>query len=159
MTIVTNCSRYKKTWDNDLGYLVDLLKVRARTLEDLVLQARPYFLDEVEFDEKAVRKNWLKDPTGTLGRLERVQRCLAEGDWTEEALEEALRSLAEEMGIGAGKLFQPLRVALTGSSASPGIFDVLVLLGRGRAEKRVERAIHALRSGEVQAEEPKKSLS
>jgi len=143
----------------DLGYLVDLLKVRARTLEDLVLQARPYFLDELEFDGKAAKKHWLKDPTATLGRLERVQECLAAADWTEEALEEALRGLAENMGIGAGKLFQPLRLALTGSSASPGIFDVLVLLGRGRAEKRVERAIHALRSGEVQAEGPKKSLS
>ena len=133
----------------DLGYLVDLLKVRARTLEDLVTQARPYLLDEPEFDEKAVRKNWLKDPTGTLERLERVREVLTEVDWNDEALEQALRSLAEKMEIGAGKLFQPLRVALTGSSASPGIFDVLVLLGRERAGKRVERATQRLGSGEV----------
>jgi glutamyl-tRNA synthetase len=131
---------------------VDLLKVRARTVEDLLNQAEPYFLDEVDYDPKAVKKQWSKDPEGTADRLARLQERLAEVPWDQESLEEVSRGLAEEMEIGAGKLFQPLRLALTGSSASPGIFDVLVLLGRERSLERVERAVNILRSGKLPPE-------
>jgi len=64
----------------------------------------------------------------------------ATGDWNAGPLEEALRGVAERRGVGAGKLFQPLRVALTGSSVSPGIFDVLMLLGRERSLARIDAA-------------------
>ena len=64
--------------------------------------------------------------------------------WEPAALEESLRVLAEQLGFGekAGKIFQPLRVALTGLAASPGIFDVLLVLGRERvagADRRRRR--------------------
>ncbi len=135
-----------------LPFLVDLLKVRARTVEDLLDQAEPYFRDELDYDPKAVKKQWSKDPEGTADRLERLQESLADVPWDQESLEEVSRGLAEEMEIGAGKLFQPLRLALTGSSASPGIFDVLVLLGRERSLERVERAVNILRSGTLPME-------
>ena len=54
--------------------------------------------------------------------------------------------LAESMEVGAGKLIHPLRVALTGQSASPGIFDVLTVLGRERSVARVEGALRRLRA-------------
>ena len=60
-------------------------------------------------------------------------------------MEEALRTQAEHHGIGAGKLFQPLRVALTGLTVSPGIFDVLALLGRERSLARIDDAVKYLR--------------
>ena len=63
------------------------------------------------------------------------------------------------MGIGAGKLFQPLRLALTGSSASPGIFDVLLLLGRKRSLGRIGRAVNILRSEKLLLEYTNKTLS
>ena len=58
-------------------------------------------------------------------------------------MERALRKLAEQLGFGetAGKIFQPLRVALTGHSTSPGIFDVLRLLGRSRSLARIDAAL------------------
>jgi glutamyl-tRNA synthetase len=56
-----------------------------------------------------------------------------------------LRILAEQRGVGAGKLFQPLRVALTGLTVSAGIFDVLALLGRDRALARIDDAVKFLR--------------
>jgi glutamyl-tRNA synthetase len=143
----------------DLPFLVDLLKVRARTLEDLLQQAEPYFLDEVEYDPNAVKKQWGKDPAGTAEALARLQDGLAGTPWDQASLEERSRALAEDMGIGAGKLFQPLRLALTGSSASPGIFDVLVLLGRERSLDRIRRAVNILRSGELPGGESNKSLS
>jgi glutamyl-tRNA synthetase len=63
-------------------------------------------------------------------------------------LEESLRVLAEQLGFGekAGKVFQPLRIALTGLPASPGIFDVLLMLGRERALSRIDDAMEYLRS-------------
>ena len=136
----------------ELPFLVDLLKVRARTVEDLLDQAEPYFLDLLDYDPKAVKKQWAKDPEGTAARLGRLAEKLSSVAWDQESLEEVARGLAEELEIGAGKLFQPLRLALTGSSASPGIFDVLVLLGRERSLDRIERAVNILRSGELPAE-------
>jgi glutamyl-tRNA synthetase len=59
-------------------------------------------------------------------------------DWSLTALEEAVRQVAEEARIGLGKVAQPLRAALTGRSTSPGIFDVLVLLGRDEALGRLD---------------------
>jgi glutamyl-tRNA synthetase len=136
----------------DLTYLVDLLKVRARTVEDLLDQAEPYFLSELEYDPKAVKKQWAKDPQTTGDRLARLHEALAGVTWEQAELEEASRALAEEMEIGAGKLFQPLRLALTGSSASPGIFDVLVLLGPETSMDRIEKAVNILRSGKLPLE-------
>jgi glutamyl-tRNA synthetase len=131
----------------DLLILVELLKPRSRTLEDLLKQAVPYFLSEVEYEEKAVKKIWIKDLEQVIERIEKVREALEDCPWAEEALERRLRGLAEEMGIGAGKVFQPLRLALTGSSASPGIFDVLLLLGRGRSLTRIDRALAFVMAG------------
>jgi len=64
-------------------------------------------------------------------------RLAAETVWTSEALEASLKALAEELGVGLGKLAQPLRAALTGQTTSPGIFDVLVLLGRDESLARI----------------------
>ncbi len=122
--------------------LVDLLRVRARTVDDIVQQARPYIGDAVAYDDDAIAKQWkdaplarslLADALATLERLE---------PWAPEAMEPALRAIAESAGVGAGKLMQPLRVALTGVAASPGIFDVLVLLGRERSLARIRAALN-----------------
>ena len=127
--------------------LLDQLRVRARTIDDVVRQARPYMSDEISYDPDAVAKQW-KDPEATAALLGDVRDRLASLDaWTSEAMEQPLRELAEAHGIGAGKLFQPMRVALTGLTVSPGIFDVLVLLGRDRSLTRLDRAIEHLRSG------------
>jgi glutamyl-tRNA synthetase len=138
----------------DLAFLVDLLKVRARTVEDLVSQAEPYFRSELTYDPKAVKKQWAKDPEATARRLAALEDRLAGTTWTQDSLEEASRALAEELQVGAGKLFQPLRLALTGSSASPGIFDVLVLLGRDRSLERIGKAVNILRAGTLPDGEP-----
>jgi len=124
--------------------LVDLLKVRGRTLDDIVRQATPYFSETVDYDAEAVAKGW-KDREATQTILSAVRDALTSApNWTTDGLEPALRILAERIGVGAGKIFQPLRVALTGVAASPGIFDVLVLLGRERSLERVDNALRRL---------------
>lgn len=124
--------------------LVDLLRVRARVIDDIVRQAAPYFVDEITYDPEAVAKQW-KERAATVSILASTRDALiAAPSWDATTLEAELRGLADRHGISGGKLFQPLRVALTGLTVSPGIFDVLVMQGRGRAISRLERAIDYL---------------
>ncbi|MBA3579985.1 MAG: glutamate--tRNA ligase, partial [Gemmatimonadaceae bacterium] len=124
--------------------LLELLRVRARTIHDVVRQAVPYLSDSIAYDADAVAKGW-KDPAESAVLLQAVLDKLdAAGDWTVDGLEAALRALAEERGTTAGKIFQPMRVALTGMSVSPSIFDVLVTLGREKSLGRMRAAIARL---------------
>jgi glutamyl-tRNA synthetase len=128
--------------------LLDLLKVRARTIDDIVRQAGPYFRDTITYDAEAVAKQW-KDRAASADILAKTREALGStAAWEAEALEESLRVLADQLGLGekAGKVFQPLRVALTGLAASPGIFDVLLMLGRDRSLSRIDDAVAYLRS-------------
>ncbi|HEY0529110.1 MAG TPA: glutamate--tRNA ligase [Gemmatimonadaceae bacterium] len=126
--------------------LLDLLRVRSRTIDDIVRQAGPYFLDEIEYDQAAVAKNW-KDPAEAESLLRAAREALAATkEWQPEPLEKALRDFAERSGVSAGKVFQPLRVALTGLSVSPGIFEMLVQMGRDLSLKRIDQAIAHLAS-------------
>ena len=123
------------------------LAPRGRTFADMARLARPYIGPLDGYDAKAARKGWYRDRAGTVALLRAVRSWLAETAWEAEALEAALRGLAAERGVGAGKVFQPLRLALTGVPASPGIFDVLLILGRDRSLRRVERAIAHVEDG------------
>lgn len=123
--------------------LLDLLRVRARTTHDIVRQAAIYLRDAIEYDPAATAKQW-KDRGAAADVLRSARETLATTTWNAAALEEALNALAESRGIGRGKLFQPLRVALTGQDVSPGIFDVLAILGRDGALQRIDRAIATL---------------
>jgi glutamyl-tRNA synthetase len=112
-----------------------VLKVRAKDMNELAASAaflsaqRPLSLD----DKAAALLG--DDSRGILDQI--CKRLHAENDWTIEALEASLKALAEELGLGLGKLAQPLRAALTGQTTSPGIFDVLVLLGRDESLARI----------------------
>ena len=127
--------------------LIDLLRVRARTIDDIVRQARPYFADEIEYDPEAVAKQWKDGAAAAEVLTATAERLTLLPEWTAPAMEEALRALAEERAMTAGKIFQPLRVALTGLSVSPGIFDVLLMLGRERSLARIATGARAARGG------------
>jgi glutamyl-tRNA synthetase len=124
--------------------LLDLLRVRARTTHDIVRQAATYFGDKVDYDAEAVAKHW-KDRPASARTLSAIRDRLAATDWDAASIEEALRKLAEELSLSSGKVFQPLRVALVGQLASPGIFEVLLVLGREKSLARLEAAIEYLR--------------
>lgn len=124
--------------------LIDLVKVRARNVPALVEQARPYLEETVTYEPAAVQKHWA-DPAEAHARLSALRdRFAALDEWDAARLEAELRSLADELGIGAGKLIHPLRVALVGAAVSPGIFDVLVVMGRERTLRRLDAAMTAL---------------
>jgi glutamyl-tRNA synthetase len=118
---------------------IELLRARARTTWDFVANGRPYFSDEFEFEEKAVAKN-LKEPAlrellpALAGRLEAAE------PFTLESAEAALRALADERGVKAGLLINAARTALTGGAVGPGMFDIMVALGRDRTAARLRAA-------------------
>jgi glutamyl-tRNA synthetase len=113
-----------------------VLKVRARDLIELADGAAFLFKQRpLALTEQAAA---LLTPEA-LALLAQVSARLAgEQDWTSETLEASLKAYAEELGLGLGKLAQPLRAALTGQTTSPGIFDVLVLLGRDESLARID---------------------
>lgn len=113
-----------------------VLKTRARDINELADGAAFLFKQRpLELTEKAV--SLLDDEA--KARLSQISARLGEeSDWTLAALEANLNTYAEELGLGLGKLAQPLRAALTGQTTSPGIFDVLVLLGREESLARID---------------------
>jgi len=127
--------------------LIDQLKVRSRTVLEMVPQARVFLSDALEYDAAAVAKVW-KDPAESAARLALVREAL-EGlePWEAGAVDGALREAAERAGVGLGKIAQPLRLALTGSAASPGIDFVVAAMGRARVLRRIDAARARLASG------------
>lgn len=118
-----------------LAQAMPVLKVRAKDLNELAEGAAFLFaVRPLAFSEKA--QALLTDEART--RLADIHgRLSGVSEWNLEALEASLKAMAEELGLGLGKLAQPLRAALTGQTTSPGIFDVLVLLGRDESLARI----------------------
>ncbi|MCK0128303.1 glutamate--tRNA ligase [Erythrobacter sp. F6033] len=119
-----------------LAKAMPVLKTRAKSIHEVAEGAGFLFATRpLEMTEKAAK---LLDDDGRA-RLSSISDALKrENDWTIEALEATTKSLAEELELGLGKLAQPMRAALTGTTTSPGIFDVLVLLGREEALARLD---------------------
>ncbi|MCC6828775.1 MAG: glutamate--tRNA ligase [Novosphingobium sp.] len=118
-----------------------VLKVRAKDLDELAAGAVFLFATRpLAIDAKA-EALLTPDARDLLGRVH--ERFAAENGWTSERLEASLKEMAQELGLGLGKLAQPLRAALTGQTTSPGIFDVLVLLGRTESLARIGAQVPA----------------
>jgi glutamyl-tRNA synthetase len=119
-----------------LARVVELFKPRARRLTEFVEKGRPFFVEAVEVDPQAAAKH-LGTPEA-LAHLAAVRDvCASTEPFTAAALEPALRALAESRGAKAGVLIHPTRVAVMGRAESPGIFEVLELLGRARVLARI----------------------
>ena len=119
---------------------------RAKDLNELASSMKYYISETVEFEEKA-KKKFLKPETKKL--FEEVMKEL-EGieDFSADNIEERFKAICDQREIGLGKLAQPVRVALTGGTASPGIFDVLEIVGRERTMLRLKKASEACGSGQ-----------
>jgi glutamyl-tRNA synthetase len=125
-----------------MGWLVEIVKTlqeRSKTLVEMADMAEFYLRDDFQVDEKAERKHLLpaiKEPMEIfLGRLESV----AEVD--EKSLEEMFKEIVAQKNIKLGALAQAVRVALTGKSVSPGIYEVMRILGKEEVLKRLAKAI------------------
>ncbi len=120
--------------------LVPLVQERMQRLDEVQRYAPAFFRETVELDPDSVAKVLHKD--GAREALEAAVSALEEVDaWTTEAIETALRGLADELGTGFGKLAQPIRVATTGSRVSPPLFESLELMPRARVLERLRAAV------------------
>jgi glutamyl-tRNA synthetase len=120
--------------------VLDLLKVRARTTDEIVRQIQPYLGGPLEYETEAVTKGW-KDRASSREVIGAVRAAISGVDpWDHTSLEDALKRLAESRGVSAGKLYQPMRVALTGLTVSPGIFELLEAMGRELSLDRLHAA-------------------
>jgi glutamyl-tRNA synthetase len=119
-----------------LAMAMPVLKMRAKNLNEVVEGAGFLFAKRplAMTDEAALLLE--RDARAMLRKIH--ERLAGENDWTSASLEATTKALAEEEGLGLGKLAQPMRAALTGATTSPGIFDVLVLLGRDEALARLD---------------------
>jgi glutamyl-tRNA synthetase len=127
----------KREW---FSRMVDLLRARYRTIVDFSTLGRPYFADDFEFEAAAIKKN-LKDE-----RLRELLPGLAERlslveEFTHENAEAALRAFCEEQGVKAGLLINGSRTALTGQAVGPGMFDIMIALGRASTVERLRKAV------------------
>ena len=119
--------------------VLDLLRPRVKKLGQFVDDARPFFEEGVTFDESAVRKHLRA--AGMRGHLQAFAARVAEASaFDQQGSETILRAIAEERGITPAALIHATRVAVTGRSVSPGLYEVLELLGRERVRTRLERA-------------------
>jgi glutamyl-tRNA synthetase len=127
----------KKQW---FLFTLDLIRSRFHTFKDFAELGRAYFSEDFPVDPKACKKNLLKHEElkdwlpQLANRLEGLQ------PWTVETTEEAIRAFAEGLGVKAGIIINAIRTTVTGQLAGPGIFDVLMAIGRDRVVKRLRRA-------------------
>jgi glutamyl-tRNA synthetase len=119
--------------------IAPLVQERTKLLPEAGEQVMFLFNDVDEYDEKSWNKVMTKEGVGEI--LDRSRLVLSElGDWSTGSIEVALRSMIEGMAIGVGKALQPLRVAVTGSSVSPPLFESLAAVGREVSLARIGRA-------------------
>ncbi len=140
-------------------YIVAVIKAvreRVRTLPELAEACRYFFTEITDYDEKGQAKYFFKQDTGdaVAALLVKGRECLAGvEDFNVENTEKAYRDLSEELQIKAGQLIHPTRLALTGRTASPGLFEVMALLGKERCLERLEQAIGFIEAHKVEKEQ------
>jgi glutamyl-tRNA synthetase len=118
------------------------LQERAQTMVELVESGRYYFTDEITIDPAAAGK-FLASAVAEPLRAVR-DACASLAPWTVESLTNAFNEVIARHGLKLGKIAQPVRVAVTGGTASPGIFEVLEILGRDRTLARLDHALERI---------------
>jgi glutamyl-tRNA synthetase len=124
--------------------VLELLRPRARRLDDFVIQGRFFFTDTVEYSPAAVEKYLLDGMAEHLGAVEAALAKIV--DFEPISIESAVRGLAEARGVKAATLIHGIRVAITGKTVSPGLFEVMALVGRERARARLRAAVELMAS-------------
>jgi glutamyl-tRNA synthetase len=123
--------------------VLELLKPRARRLQDFLTQGRFFFTDSIQYEPGAVDRYLRAD--GMAEYLRALDDAFAQlADFDAASLETALRSVADARGVKAATLIHAVRVAMTGTTVSPGLFDVVALIGRARTHVRLRSALRLI---------------
>lgn len=123
--------------------LVKILTERSHTLAEMKTAALPFIVAEITMDEKAKAKHLTPDVAPLLSEL--TARLKSVESFSHAELEKVFNALVAEKGLKLGKLAQPVRVALTGGTVSPGIFEVIEVMGKEKTLQRIETAISMIK--------------
>ena len=128
-----------------LTHMTAICQQKIRNLNEIVEYTDFFFVEPNQYEEKAVNKQWRDD--GAVARMTRVRDIFANAaDWSVEAFRNGFDALAAETGEATGRFIHPTRLALTGKSVGPGLFELAALLGRETCLARVDRAIEYVKN-------------
>ena len=130
--------------DPYLKTVVGLLKGRSKRLNELADSAGYFFNDPEKYEEKAEKKYFTKDAAGILSAVK--DKVSASGTFTQESLEQIYREIAGATGLSSGALIHPTRLAISGVSFGPGLFELMEVLGKAVVIRRIEKAIKRIQS-------------
>ncbi len=142
--ILSGIRQINSDWGNSTSdsfcmNVIDLMKIRSKSLTELMEHSRYFFEDPTCFDQKELRKFWKDD---TCDIVENVKTILNELEpWDEQSLEEKLKSFMEENEYGFGKVMKPIRFSISGTVNGPSLFSILNLLGKETVLRRIELAL------------------
>ena len=130
----------KHSKDTYIFSVLKLMKIRAKTLNELKEACAYFFSDPKDFDENAIIKGWKDKSVNKLinnfiTSLEKLS------NWSQKDLDESLRDTAQEMAVSAAKLIHPVRLAVSGQSHGPGLFELIELLGKMTTLRRLRKAL------------------
>ncbi|MDR1695853.1 MAG: glutamate--tRNA ligase [Endomicrobium sp.] len=148
-TLFTDWLKYTDNEKLIEGWDIELLKKamvlehdKIKLLKDIPSLVDFFFVKDVAFDEEAVKKVFekSKDTAGAVLK-ESAQRLPGQTDFSAEALEKYARDLAAEKGLGTGKVFHPIRVAISGRTQGPSLFHMMEVMGRDEVVRRIKIAV------------------
>ncbi len=128
----------KKLW---FDTIIELIRTRVHTIKDFATKGRPYFSDDFLFEEKAVKKNLQKDANLKNYLPQLAEKLDSLDTFDLKTTENTIREICEELTIKPGLLINAVRTAVTGQSAGPGLFEILVALGKQKTIHRIHKAL------------------
>jgi glutamyl-tRNA synthetase len=129
--------------------VIGSLSARSKTLREMAEQAVFYFDEEIAYDPAAARKFLTPEALAPLASLTAALESLE--DYSEQSVERIFHGLVEKTGLKLGKIAQPVRVALSGRAASPGIYEIMAIIGRERVLSRLKKAIAFIETAKGEA--------
>lgn len=130
---------YNAEIGNKLTKAIEQLRERAETLNDVVDQSNYFFTDDFEYDDSAKNKFLTEDMIPIFQKV--IEKLSVLKDFTHDPIHDAFGKVMEETELKLGKIAQPTRVALTGGTKSPGIFEVIEILGKEKTIQRLKKAM------------------
>ncbi|MBI5093255.1 MAG: glutamate--tRNA ligase [Candidatus Hydrogenedentes bacterium] len=128
-----------------LTQMVGICQEKIKTLNEIVEYADFFFVEPTTYEEKAVKKQW--EGADAPARMQAIRDIFAQtAEWSVETLKHAYEDLCAKTGDALGKYIHPTRLALTGKSVGPGLFELAELLGREACLARMDRAIDYIRN-------------
>jgi glutamyl-tRNA synthetase len=127
--------------------VIDLLKVRSRRLTDLADSAAYFFADPTEYDEKSAKKYFNAEGADRLSSLSKILGDIDAEEFKQAKIEESYRALSETRSIPIGNLIHPTRLAISGVSNGPGLFEMMEVMGKETVLRRISSAINICLGG------------